>query len=243
MKREVDGKIYDTENSTFVTNWQESYGQEERVEEAVIVYKTDFEELFEHHIEKHPNGVIVENIITVKEQGMCTGCSQKEKDFCTCSTELRKFRTKLIRDSRAKMFSSEVLPKVQKICKVEYTESNDKYRIFSTQNGIIDYYPKSDRAYLFDEKRWTDEGLLSVEKSTGLWAPTPKKQRSFNNEKCKIDFGKYKGKNITELTSEEELRYCYWIVNTLWRNFSEEDKKCNKKYNAFLHHLKKHGKL
>jgi hypothetical protein len=59
---------------------------------------------------------------------------KKEKDFCTCSTELRKFRTKLIRDSRAKMFSSEVLPKVQKICKVEYTESMTKI-VFTTVSG------------------------------------------------------------------------------------------------------------
>lgn len=33
------------------------------------------------------------------------------------------------------------------------------------------------------------------------------------NESPKIHFGKYKGRDISSLTSDEETRYLYWLMN------------------------------
>jgi len=63
------------------------------------------------------------------------------------------------------------------------------------------------------------------------------------NKKYKIDFGKYNGLKITEMSSPEQVRYCEWIVRSIAEKESKNTLKHNRRYKAFKWWLGELNKL
>lgn len=53
------------------------------------------------------------------------------------------------------------------------------------------------------------------------------------SKKYIINFGKYNGTKITEMTSDEQYDYCVWIYNRMKEELSTNKKKKSRKYKAF----------
>lgn len=60
-----------------------------------------------------------------------------------------------------------------------------------------------------------------------------KKQSVDLNKKYKINFGKYSGRKITTMTSDEEYDYCVWFLKEYSATLSGNAKKKDRKYKAF----------
>jgi|688.fasta_scaffold1189733_1 hypothetical protein len=53
------------------------------------------------------------------------------------------------------------------------------------------------------------------------------------SEKYIIDFGKYKGTAIKDMTNEEQFKYCKWLYNQMREQMTKGEKKRSRKYKAF----------
>ena len=53
------------------------------------------------------------------------------------------------------------------------------------------------------------------------------------NKKYIINFGKYKGRKLISMTSDEELRYCKWFLDEKYKDISKNQKRKNRQYKAF----------
>ena len=58
------------------------------------------------------------------------------------------------------------------------------------------------------------------------------------NRKYIITFGKYKGRKIVDMVSDEEYKYCLWLYNTMKKNESKASKRKSRKYKAFAWRVK-----
>jgi len=226
MRKEVDGKIYDTEESVLISKWLTGCNEETKV------FKTKFEDVFEYTTKTNKDGTIDAFIETKKDHGKCIGCRERGKDLCSCVSNELKNEKRVWRQKRFDKFKDKLLPKLEALYQVEYLEKLKRYKITTKKYGVVNYFPKSKKVYLFNEKRWEIDGLFWIKNNL-----VDKKPMKFNNQKFKIGFGKYKGRLITEMVSPEEIRYCQWAFETMSKDLSKEQKKRSEKYNAFYFHL------
>lgn len=227
MKRRVGNEIYDSKKSNQKVSW-------EKDNKVIRVFETETGESFKLIETLLEDGTTDECILTQKEESICAGCPEAEKDWCTCAAG---HWAKLKRKSRQKkidIFNEKYFLKLKELYPIEYIEKQDKYKITTSTHGVVNFYPKSDRIYIFNEKKWHDDGIMWIKQYLGIEKP-----KKFNNEKYVIDFGKYRGKIISEMTSPEEMKYCVWALNNIFNDMSELRKIRSKKYNAFYYHVNK----
>lgn len=62
------------------------------------------------------------------------------------------------------------------------------------------------------------------------------------SEKYVIDFGKYKGTPIKDMTNEEQFKYCKWLYNQMRQEMTRGEKSRSRKYKAFYWAVHKNTK-
>mgnify|MGYP003606107058 FL=1 len=107
-----------------------------------------------------------------------------------------------------------------------------KRLIVDGETSLEEHYKKRDDNYkkYYETGEYTSYTLSDKDIKNNISA---KKQSVDLNKRYKINFGKYIGRKIITMTSDEEYDYCVWLLNSYASTLSGNQKKKDRKYKAF----------
>lgn len=73
-----------------------------------------------------------------------------------------------VRNDRNNKFKSEYLDRISLQYDVEYLESMERYTIYNTPFGDLDFYPKSNKLLIRKDNEWKKPGLNWIMKNLNI---------------------------------------------------------------------------